>query len=353
MPYTRILLVLLTISVILPVSAQESVDSASKFIEFDDTPLIEDIVLPDWFKLSFLELDADIEDLVQGKKQGLILYFGQKDCPYCKTHLEKNWRDRGIVSYTREHFDVVAIDVLGQRAVVDVKGRRHASEKAFANSLKTQFTPTLLFYDGTGKEVLRLSGYYPPYQFRAALEYVADRHYRRETLRDYLKRAEGVAGFDESELNTHPSFSSPPYALQRNRFNASQPLIVFFEQASCHACDVLHSGPLADPGIRKQLQGFEVVQLDMDAETAVVTPEGTRSTARAWARDLGLYYAPTLVFYNESGSEIMRVDSVIRFYRLKNLLTYVSSRAYETEPSFQVWRQKTRSRKSRLESGRP
>jgi hypothetical protein len=28
----------------------------------------------------------------------------------------------------------------------------------------------------------------PPYQFRAALEYVADAHYRRESFRDYLAR---------------------------------------------------------------------------------------------------------------------------------------------------------------------
>ncbi len=64
-------------------------NSAAMFIEFDDTPLTQDLVLPSWFKLSFLELKADIEDLKSTGKQGLILYFGQKDCPYCKMHLEK------------------------------------------------------------------------------------------------------------------------------------------------------------------------------------------------------------------------------------------------------------------------
>ena len=163
-----------------------AVDSAAQFIEFDDEPLSQDIILPDWFKLSFLELKNDIEELEGNKKQGLIVYFGQKDCPYCKTHLEKNWSDRGIVTYTQAHFDVVAIDVRGQRPVADTHGKVYRTEKEFSIAQKTNFTPTLLFYDRKGEEVLRLSGYHPPYQFRAALEFIADKHYLRENFRTYL-----------------------------------------------------------------------------------------------------------------------------------------------------------------------
>lgn len=336
--HRRAFLAFVTLSMVF--GSVQAEDSASKFIEFDDEPLSEDIVLPTWFKLSFLELDADIEDLAETGKRGLILYFGQKDCAYCKTHLEKNWSDRGIVSYTREYFDVVAIDVLGQRDVVGIDGKKYGTEKAFAHSVKTQFTPTLMFLDSKGKEVLRLSGYHPPYQFRAALEYVADRHYLRESLRTYLLRAEGISGFEESELNEHEGFSPPPYSLQRNRFKGQTPLIVFFEQPTCHSCDVLHSGPLADKRIVDQLKSFEAIQLDMDSETPVITPLGQRTTARQWAKDLGLYYAPTIIMYDEAGKEIMRVDSVIRFYRLHNVLKYVLTKAYVEQPSFQAWRRK-------------
>ena len=80
----------------------------------------------------------------------------------------------------------------------------------------------------------------------------------------------------------------------------------------------------------------------MNTETPVVTPAGVRSTARAWAEELGLYYAPTIIFYDEQGVEIMRVDSVIRFYRLRNVLNYVLTKAYVKEPSFQVWRRNSR-----------
>jgi len=327
---------------ILTVSPSVADDSAADFIEFDDQPLAEDLVLPEWFKLSFLELKNDLSEAVEAGKRGLIIYFGQVDCPYCKAHLEKNWSDRGIVSYTQKYFDVVAIDVRGDRPVADFKGTIHKTEKSYAAKLKTDFTPSLLFYDENGKEVLRLSGYHPPYQFRAALEYVADRHYLKESLMAYLKRGESVASYEESELNESALFSSPPYALSRHQVSAQMPMVVFFEQPTCHACNVLHAGPMLDKNSVEKFKKIDVVQLDINADTPVITPQGERLTARQWAQNLGIYYAPTLIFFDETGKEILRVDSVIRFYRLNGVLEYITSKAYHEYSTFQLWRHRKR-----------
>jgi thioredoxin-related protein len=201
------------------------------------------------------------------------------------------------------------------------------------------FTPTLLFYDGTGKEVFRLAGYYPPYQFRAALEYVADRHYRKESFRGYLERAEGRMVFDTEDMNPETFFLPPPYALARTHRPGERPLIVFFEQPDCHACDILHTGPLNEADILARLGQFESVRLNLWGKTPVITPDGRRTTERAWAEQLGLFYAPTLVFFDLNGHEILRVDSVVQFYRLRNVLDYVASGAYKEFPTFQRWRE--------------
>ena len=42
------------------------------------------------------------------------------------------------------------------------------------------------------------------------------------------------------------------------------------------------------------------------------------------------------------GKEIIRVDSVVRFFRLRNVLNYVVSRGYVTEPNFLRWSSRTR-----------
>lgn len=296
--------------------------------EFVDKPLKEPITLPDWFKLSFLDLYDDIDEAVADGKKGIIVYFGQKYCPYCKAHLEINWGDPDIVKYTLENFDVIAIDVKGSRNITTIDGLVY-EEKEFAARQRTNFTPSLLFYNDEKKEVLKLQGYHPPYKFRAALEYVSDRHYEQESFRDYLERAEMAENYGKDQLNQHPAFMSPPYLLDRSRIAADKPLAVFFEQPRCHACDVLHAGPLSDKEITARLKQMDVVQLDMQSDTRLLTPDGKRLTAAQWAKELDLYYAPTIIFFDEHGREIIRINSVVWVFRLNNVLEYILSGAYK------------------------
>lgn len=311
-----------------------------KFFEFEDQPLEAPLTLPDWFKLSFLDLSNDIADLKENNKHGLIVYFGQKYCAYCKAHLKYNWQDPFIVAYTRKYFDVVGIDVRGDRPVADVNGKVYRTEKDFAVANKANFTPTIVFYDTKGKEILRLSGYHPPYQFSAALEYIADNYYKTEELKTYLARAASFSEYGNEKLNDNDFFSPPPYGLDRSMFASQMPLAVFFEKPRCHACDVLHSGPLSNTTILHTMTQLESIQLNILSNTPVITPSGERTTAQHWAEQLGLYYTPTIIFFDEHGKEIIRVDSVVGFYRLNNVLHYVLTKGYLEEPNFQIWRQR-------------
>lgn len=307
-------------------------------ITFDDTPLDYALVLPDWFKLSFLELEADIEEAKEQNKKGIIIYFGQKFCPYCKAHLSKNWGQDDIVKYTRKNFDVIAVNIKGQRPVINLDGKTY-TEKSFSALKNTNFTPSTLFYNTEGKEVLLLRGYRPPYQFRAALEYVADEHYKKESFRNYMARAELALGFGKEELNINDAFNPPPYLLDRSRIKAERPLMVVFERKRCHACDVLHGGPFTRPEIEVQILKLEAVQLDMHSTQPLLTPDGKKISVRKWAEQLDINYSPTIVFFDENGKEIIRIESVVWFYRLRNVLNYVLSGAYKKHATFQLWRQ--------------
>lgn len=320
------------------VAAATGGDLNAQGVPVDDSPQLRDAHIPEWFKLSFLDLPADLAEAVAAGKRGIVVYFGQKHCAYCEALLEVNFGLEDIVTYTREHFDVIPIDIWSDREVVTMDGEV-LTEKEFAARERTNFTPSLIFYDQEGQEVLRLRGYHPPYQFRAALEYVADRHYATQSFRDYLERAEPGLAFPSDDFIEEEFFSPGPHILDRSRFRASRPLVVFFEQAECHACDVLHSEPLKDEAIVQALEQFDAVQLGMWSDTPVLTPEGERLTARQWAERLGIFYAPTLVFFDEGGQEILRIDSVVRFHRLKGVLEYVVTKAYLDQPYFQRWRE--------------
>lgn len=326
-------------AVLPPYGRLYAADDSGSF-SFNDAPLKEEVVLPDWFKLSFLNLRDDLHDAVADHKTGLIVYFGQKFCPYCKKLMVVDFGKSDIAKYTQVHFDVTAIDIWGDRQVTDMHGV-HSTEKVLAEREKTDFTPSLIFYDRSGRVALRLRGYYPPYQFRAALEYVVDGNYKTESFRSYLERANPPPRFNLHGLNEDPFFAAPPYALDRSSIPASRPLAVFFEQGDCYACDVLHGGPLQERAIRERLRRMDVVQLDIWADTPVITPLGRHITARQWAAALGLFYTPTLIFYDDHGREIIRVDSVVNFYRLRGVLDYVLSGGYRKGVSYQQWRRKT------------
>ena len=320
--------------------AAELDESDTEFPLFDDQPLAEPLSFPDWFKLSFLDLGEDIAEAKQAGKQGIIVYFGQKYCAYCKQFLQDLTKE-DIHIYMQQHFDVIGTDIHGFRMVTDLAGNE-VVESRFARQEKTNFTPSVVFYDTDGQEVLRLRGYYPPYRFRAALEYVADGHYRRESFREYLERAGVPLVFEPGDLSDEDFFIPGPYMLDRSRIRGERPLVVFFEQGECHACDVLHTGPLKDPEIRERLRQMENVQLSFWSDTPVITPAGERTTAKQWAVKLGLFYTPTLIVFDSDGSEIIRIDSVVQFYRLRNVLDYILSGGYEDYDTFQQWRETRR-----------
>ncbi|MGQ9831440.1 MAG: thioredoxin family protein [Thermochromatium sp.] len=279
---------------------------------------------PAWF-LSQRDLRAALDTVVSAGKRGLLVYFGQAHCVYCQRFIRVNLADPDTVAYLRRHFEVVPIDIQGHAEVRTLNGER-LDEYTWARREQADFTPSLLFYDATGRLVLRLRGYYPLYQFRAALEYVADGHDRYESFDAYLARGDERLVFDDEDLNDQPFFSPPPHVLDR-RIQAERPLAVFFERGDCHACDVLHGQVLHMPEIRRRFEALDAVQLDRRSETPVITPAGERTTSRAWADELGIFHAPAILFFDEQGRELLRLDSVAEFQHLDQVLDKILIRA--------------------------
>lgn len=337
MPHLPWLLLYFAVSATHPVHAQEAEEARTPY-SFDDRPTDYEGDHPDWFKMSFLNLAEDLDETLENGKSGLIVYFGQAHCAYCRAIMEENLSKPDLVEYVIRHFDVVGLDIHDTEALTAPDGAT-LTVKEYALRENAYLTPTLLFFGADRHKALTLRGYYPAYKMRAALEYVADGHYRTLSFRDYLARAHPPEAFDDEELNPDPLFETPPYALDRSRFPGQRPLLVVFEQPKCHACDVLHSEPLRNPLVRKRLRGFDVVQLNVfDDHTPVVAPNGERLTPLGWAVRLGLFYTPTLLFFDEHGEEVIRIDSVVQFYRLASVLRFVAEKGYREEPNFQQWK---------------
>jgi thioredoxin-related protein len=101
--------------------------------------------IPDWFKNSFLDLSEDNAE-AQDEGKHLLVLFTQDFCPYCKALIEKNLTQKKIRDSLDANFDIVHLNMWGDREVFDIHGEP-TTEKAIAETLKVQFTPTLIFFD--------------------------------------------------------------------------------------------------------------------------------------------------------------------------------------------------------------
>ncbi len=284
--------------------------------------------VPAWFKTSFLDLRQDAADAAARQKR-LLVYFGQSGCPYCAALFNTNFSQRRIVDYTRRHFDSLEINIWGDREVTAFTGETLA-EKEFAAKLKVWFTPTIIFFDGQGTQILRINGYYAPHEFMAALRYVAERQERIMPFREYLAKRSPVPA--AGKLHAEPFFAKLPLDLSKDI--GARPVAVFFEQKDCAACDELHSGILKEPATLEQMKRFHVVQLDRWSDTPVMTPGGRQTTAKRWADELNIAYVPSALFFNE-GSEIVRIEAFLKAFHVQSVMDYVASGAYKRQPSLQ------------------
>ncbi|MGE5170686.1 MAG: thioredoxin family protein [Rudaea sp.] len=302
------------------------------------------IDIPAWFTETFLDFREDVADAAREGKR-LMLYFGQDGCPYCKQLMVVNFSQRSIVEKTRKNFVAIALNIWGDRETHWIDGRSR-TEKELARFLDVQFTPTLLFLDEHAKVVARLDGYYPPQKFEAVLDYVANRMENKVPLADYVRQAAQAPA--SPRQNDQSFFLPPPYDLRRKA--DAKPLAVIFETTDCAACDEMHRDAFTRPEVLAQVAHFDVVRLALGAPTPLLTPDGRASTAGAWARELGITYTPSVVFFGAHGAEVFRVRAYVRPFHLASAFDYVASGAYREEPSFQRFIQQ-RAERIREEGG--
>ena len=286
---------------------------------------------PEWFKESFLDIREDVAEAAAAGKR-VILYFYQDGCPYCARLLRDNFGDRRIAEKTRKHFDVIAINIWGDREVTDFAGRQ-TTEKRFAADLKVQYTPTLLMLDEQGKVVLRINGYFEPHKFDVALDYVAGHHEKEGGFRAYYaKVAPQPASGKIPEL---PGSLPHPLRLKDAPQRTWRPLVVFFEQKVCRECDELHQDLLRRREVAIALTNLDTAVVDIGSRETLQTPDGRELPAEQWARELGIQYAPSLVFFDREGREVFRTEAWLRTFHLHGALDYVVSGAYRHQPNFQ------------------
>ena len=285
---------------------------------------------PNWFKESFLNLREDIEEAAENKKR-VLLYFYQDGCPYCAKLLQDNFGQKKISDKTRNNFDVIALNMWGDREVTDLSGKTMI-EKKFAEKLKVMYTPTLLFLNEKGQVALRVNGYYAPRKFVSALDYVSGHNETKISFRNYYNKNAPAAV--SGKLHSQSFILKPPYNLKK-LLKKDKPLLVLFEQKKCKDCDEMHKDIFKRKETIKEINKFNVVRLDMWSKDKLINFKGEVVSAKSLAKKLNITNAPSFVFLSNKGKEVFRIDAYLKSFHIQSVMDYVSSRAYKTQPNFQ------------------
>jgi thioredoxin-related protein len=296
---------------------------------------------PAWFKESFLDIRDDIKEATAANKR-VVLYFYQDGCPYCAKLIKDNFGKQAITDKTQKHFDVIAINMWGDREVTGVDGKQ-TTEKAFAAELKVQYTPTMLFLDEDGKVVLRVNGYYAPDKFELALDFVSGKHDQQGSFKDYYAKlkADGKAASNDKTY-TLPGSLPAPLRLQDAHKDSKRPLLVVFAQKECDTCEELFNDIFKRQELAYTLSNFDVAQANPDDDTSIQTPDGKEMKLSEWAKALDIKYSPSLVFFDTDGKEVFRTEAYFKAFHTHGAMDYVVSGAYQWQPEFQRYLQHRR-----------
>ena len=290
---------------------------------------IGDEVLPPVFVETLLELPDDAAQAARSGKR-LLLYFGQVGCPYCKELMQTSFSQKAIADKTAKYFLPIAFNLFGDREVTWFDGKPR-SEKEFAKFLKVQFTPTLLLLDEKGHIIARINGYYPPHRFSAALDYSAQRLEGKLSFAEHMQQVPQTGA--SATLNEEPFFLKPPYNLTRKA--GGKPLAVLFETRHCAPCDELHKLGFKREQTLAAIARFDVARFSLSGRETLTTPDGRSTSAAAWSKELKISYTPSVVFFDDHGREVFRLEAYLRPFHFASAFEYVGSGAYKKEPEFQ------------------
>ncbi len=276
-------------------------------------------VIPDWFKSSFLDIREDVDEATESGKH-VMLFFDLNDCPYCERMLAESFGADPFMSFIREHFDVIAINVQGDREVA-FNEEVGVSEKALAELLNVRGTPAILFLDRHNKPVVRVDGYRAPARLQQVLSYVSSKSYRTMSLANYVERH---APADVYVLRDHALFREI-----RDLSAVRGPLALIFEDRGCHDCAEFHERLLSRADVKEVLREFTVVRLDTHSPGEIIAPAGNATTARELARHFDMTYRPGVLLFDD-GKLVRRHDSLLYVFHFTESLRYVAGGFHKT-----------------------
>jgi thioredoxin-related protein len=255
--------------------------------------------------------------------------------------LQTTFSDPAVIKRVKQHYDVIGMNIFSDLEVIDPDGTQ-TTVKDYAEQRSAWLTPTILFYGVEHVQLLKLVGFYPPEKFSHVLDYIDGSHYTTMQLSAYLRdKTINTKTARKAIIRDTTLFNKPPYDMTTYKGGLVRPMLVVFEAPDCNPCQRFHQRVLTNNAVRKKLQDLYAIQLDAsDNTTSVIVPDGRQLTPKQWYDELKLSYDVAVVFFNEQGEEVLRLDAETGRYRMAYTMEYVLEKGYLEEKQVLRWRRK-------------
>lgn len=142
-----------------------------------------------FFNESFGNFAEELDTARELGKQGVLIMFQQKDCPYCHRMRTTVLNQSAVQDYFREYFLIFNVDIEGDVEITDFSGVP-MPEKDFAfRQNRVRATPVFAFFNLAGERMARYTGATTDVdEFMLLGQYVVDGVYKSMSFNRYKRQ---------------------------------------------------------------------------------------------------------------------------------------------------------------------
>ena len=143
--------------------------------------------------------------------------------------------------------------------------------------------------------------------------------------------------FEDSSHHEYPEwFIDNPFfdleeATEEVSTNNKKGLMVLFTTNNCSYCEQFIKRCLGNSDIAKKVQDrFASIGMEIFDDAEMITPTGESIAIKKFAKQQGVEFAPTLLFFDEKGKRVLRQVGYQAPKRFLSLIDYVADNHYKT-----------------------
>ncbi len=141
---------------------------------------------------------SQLDDLIRQSQSPLAIYFESADCKDCRILHERILTDQTTRTLVKKMRNVQF--GINSAQNITTPGGRDLTVKQWVAELDIAYTPSVVFFDAAGIEVMRIGAFMKTFHFQSVYDYVLQKAYLQEpSFQRYIsERAEKIreAGFD-------------------------------------------------------------------------------------------------------------------------------------------------------------